>query len=88
MDLDVTEEERAFRSKVRAFMAEHDRPDHRAAILAGQCPSPAQMTEWQGMLHARGRGAPIWPVEFSGTGWTSTQLYILEMEAAAADAPL
>lgn len=88
MNLDFTPEEQAFRDEVRAFMAEHVRADYRTALRAGLRPAPEQLTEWQRMLAARGWGAPTWPREHGGTGWTPTQLYIFESEAARADAPI
>lgn len=88
MDLNFTAEEHRFREEVEAFMQATVRDDYRDAVLAGQRPTPAQMTEWQQAMHARGWGAPTWPVEFGGTGWTPTQLYIFEMAAAAANALL
>jgi alkylation response protein AidB-like acyl-CoA dehydrogenase len=43
---------------------------------------------WQEILHARGWGAPAWPVEFGGTGWSKTQQYLFETECALAYAPV
>jgi alkylation response protein AidB-like acyl-CoA dehydrogenase len=88
MNLDFTPEEDDFRAEVRDFFAEHVRPEWRMALRAGLRPSPAELTEWQQMLHARGWGAPTWPKEYGGTGWTPTQLYIFESEAAHAEAPI
>jgi alkylation response protein AidB-like acyl-CoA dehydrogenase len=88
MNIEFTADELAFRDEVRAFMAENVRPDYKLALRAGLRPTPAQMTEWQQLLAARGWGAPTWPVEYGGTGWTPTQLYIFESEAARADAPI
>src|SRR3954452_19168433 len=36
-------------------------------------------------FHKKGWIAPSWPKEFGGTGWSITQRYIWEQEAAAAD---
>lgn len=88
MNLDFTPDELAFRDEVRTFMEANAKPDYRLALRAGLRPTPAQLTEWQGLLAAKGWGAPTWPVEFGGTGWTPTQLYIFENEAARADAPI
>jgi alkylation response protein AidB-like acyl-CoA dehydrogenase len=88
MNLDFTPEEVAFRAEVREFMASHAKPDYKLALRAGQRPIPDDLTEWQQMLAARGWGAPTWPKEFGGTGWTPTQVYIFESEAARADAPI
>ena len=88
MNLDFTAEEQEFRREVRAFMAAHVRPEYRMALRAGLRPTPAEMTEWQQALAAHGWGAPTWPKEYGGTGWTPTQLYIFESEAARAEAPI
>ena len=88
MNLDFTPEELAFRDEVRAFFASVVRPDYRKVMQAGMRPTPAQLTEWQATLAARGWGAPTWPIVYGGTGWTPTQLYIFESEAARADAPM
>lgn len=44
--------------------------------------------EWQHILHARGWGAPAWPVEYGGTGWTATQHMIWAMENAVQRPPM
>lgn len=43
--------------------------------------------QWQRILHARGWGAPGWPVAFGGTGWTTLQRHLFEVECALAGAP-
>jgi alkylation response protein AidB-like acyl-CoA dehydrogenase len=43
------------------------------------------MLLWHRVLHKKGWIAPSWPKEFGGTGWSITQRYIWEQEAAAAD---
>ena len=88
MNLDFTPAEETFRQEVRAFMAANVLPEYRMALRAGLRPTPQRMTEWQGLLAAHGWGAPTWPQEYGGTGWTPTQLYIFESEAAKADAPI
>jgi alkylation response protein AidB-like acyl-CoA dehydrogenase len=88
MNLDFTPEDEAFRAELRAFFAEHVSPDYRMALRAGLRPNPAEMTQWQQALAARGWGAPTWPTEFGGTGWSPTRLYIFESEAARAEAPI
>jgi alkylation response protein AidB-like acyl-CoA dehydrogenase len=88
MDLNFSDEELAFRDEVRAYMAEHVKDSYRLALRAGQRPTPDEMTEWQQRLAEHGWGAPTWPREYGGTGWTPAQLYIFEREAALADAPI
>lgn len=44
--------------------------------------------QWQKILHAKGWGAPAWPVEYGGTGWTVNQRLIWAIENARARPPL
>lgn len=88
MNLELGPKEIAFRDELRAFFAEVVRPDYKTAIRAGLRPTPEQLTQWQATLAEHGWGAPTWPKEYGGTGWTPTQLYIFETEAARADAPI
>lgn len=88
MNLEFSPEDLAFRDEVRAFMAENVRPEYRTALRAGLRPTPEEMTDWQRRLAARGWGAPTWPTEYGGTGWTPTQLYIFESEGVRAEAPI
>ena len=83
MDTSFSPEDLAFRDEVRAFFAEaydeelqsrFGNPEtHKAAII-----------EWQRRLYEKGWIAPNWPVEYGGTGWSTTQKFIYESERAAA----
>jgi len=88
MNLDFDETELAFRDEVRRFFAEAVSPVQRSRLRAGLRLDPAEIVAWQKRLAARGWGAPTWPVEHGGTGWSPTQVYIFEMEAARAEAPI
>ena len=87
MNLDLDDAERAFRDEVRAFFANQLPASWRARVRTGIRLEPSEYVEYQKSLASRGWGAPTWPLEFGGTGWTPTQLYIFESEAALADAP-
>jgi alkylation response protein AidB-like acyl-CoA dehydrogenase len=88
MDLDFSTEELAFRDKVRQFLASQLPADIRDRISRGDHSHVRDDTiRWQKILHAKGWGAPAWPVEFGGTGWSKTQQYIFETECSLADAP-
>jgi alkylation response protein AidB-like acyl-CoA dehydrogenase len=88
MDLDFSNEELAFRNEVRQFLATELPADIRDRISRGDHSHVREDTiRWQKILHAKGWGAPAWPVEFGGTGWSKTQQYIFETECALADAP-
>ena len=88
MDLDFSTEELAFRDEVRQFLASQLPADIRDRISRGDHSHVRDDTiRWQKILHAKGWGAPAWPVEFGGTGWSKTQQYIFETECSLADAP-
>jgi alkylation response protein AidB-like acyl-CoA dehydrogenase len=87
MDLEFTAEERAFREEVRDFI--------RDSLPSALAEKTRRMTHlgredfvtWHRILNQRGWGAPGWPKEYGGPGWTPIQRYIFDEECAAADAP-
>ena len=88
MDLDFSTEEQAFREEVRRFLASHLPDAIRERVRIGDHSRIRDdIQEWQKILHAHGWGAPGWPVEFGGTGWSKARQYIFETECALADAP-
>jgi alkylation response protein AidB-like acyl-CoA dehydrogenase len=89
MDLDFDREEQAFRDQVRQFLAAHLPDDIRDRMRRGDDSNAREdILRWQQILHAQGWGAPAWPVEFGGTGWSKTQQFIFETECSLADAPM
>ncbi len=89
MDLDFNQEEQAFRDQVRQFLAAHLPDDIRYRMQRGDDSNAREdILRWQQILHAQGWGAPAWPVEFGGTGWSKTQQFIFETECSLADAPM
>jgi alkylation response protein AidB-like acyl-CoA dehydrogenase len=88
MDLNFTPAEQEFREQVRAFAAAELPGEMAGRVLAGQPPTRDDIVAWQRILHARGWGAPSWPVEHGGTGWGPVQQYLFEQEVTAAGAPL
>jgi alkylation response protein AidB-like acyl-CoA dehydrogenase len=87
MTLALSPEDLAFRDEVRTFCATHVPVALRERVRSGLRPTPAQFRDWQDILYRQGWGAPSWPREFGGTGWSPVQLHIFEQETAAADAP-
>lgn len=88
MDLNFNPEELAFRDEVRAFLRDHLPADMADRMHRGDHSHIRDdIQNWQKILHARGWGAPAWPVEFGGTGWSKTRQYIFETECSLADAP-
>jgi alkylation response protein AidB-like acyl-CoA dehydrogenase len=88
LDINFSAEDVAFRDEVREFFdkeydsevskrqADNHSSDYKSSIVA-----------WQKKLHAKGWIAPDWPVEYGGTGWSSTQKYIYETERGLAGIP-
>src|ERR1700733_7544219 len=88
MDLSFSPEEEAFRSEVRAFIA--DAKTKLPQSLGA--PESATRTKedylaWHKLLYKQGWIAPLWPKEYGGTGWTVTQRYIFNQEWANAETP-
>lgn len=46
-----------------------------------------QQLEWQSILHANGLGAPGWPIEHGGRGWSLRKMHVWWEECAKARAP-
>lgn len=79
----------AFRDEVRSFYEDNLTPELRRA---GQMTSWTFSEfdygrQWQKILHRRGWGAPSWPVEHGGTGWSPMQHYLFEIETVRANPP-
>ena len=89
MNLDFTPDELAFQQEVRAFFAEKLTPDLRLAnaLTPSVFSDPDIFRRWQRILFERGWAATSWPTEFGGTGWSTAQQYIFEVENAIAGAP-
>ncbi len=87
MNLDYTPDEIAFQQRMRAFFAANIDERLRALVRTGTRLEPREYVAYQQLLAAQGWGAPTWPTEYGGTGWTPTQYYIFEAESARADAP-
>lgn len=87
MDQYLSDEQLGFREEVRTFLR-----SNLSASLAARVRSQAHLSredeaEWQHALYRRGWGAPSWPREFGGAGWTPMLRAIFEDECAAAGAP-
>jgi alkylation response protein AidB-like acyl-CoA dehydrogenase len=87
MKLELDASDRAFQEEVRAFFADSVPENWRTRVRAGLRLNPEELTAYQKRLAARGWGAPTWPAEYGGTGWSPVQQYIFWKEAADADAP-
>ncbi len=91
MRLDYSPEDLSFAEEVRAFVRQNLDPAVRAKVLHGKNPGREDRTVWQRILVAKGWGAPNWPVEFGGTGWTTVQRHLFDevlMEEGAPGNPV
>ena len=78
-----------FRASVRDFLKDALTPE---LIRAGERTTSVFSDfeagrQWQSILHAKGWGAPEWPMEHGGTGWDIQQRYIFLEECKLANAP-
>lgn len=87
MDFQETPADVAFRNEVRQFVATNLPQAIRDRVLGFRRVPREDYVNWQRILHARGWGAPGWPVEFGGTGWNARQRTIFEEECFEAGAP-
>ncbi|TAL01190.1 MAG: acyl-CoA dehydrogenase [Rhodospirillaceae bacterium] len=90
MDLILTPAQRAFRREVQTFLATHLTAEMRQGqmLTAGVYPEPDVSRPWHHALYRKGWVAPLWPVEYGGSGWTTIERFIFESECALAGAPV
>ena len=90
MHLTFSKEDEAFRSEVRAFVAERFDEDlrHKMACTKNGYLDKAGQVKWQKALADRGWAAVNWPKEYGGPGFTSNQKYLFDVEMAAAGTPV
>lgn len=75
-----------FRQEVRSFLKQN-LPAELIARADGIRSARADIVRWQRILQAHGWGAPHWPKEHGGPGWTAQQRLIYDEECAAIGAP-
>ena len=85
MNLEFTEEEKAFRAEVREFI-ENNYPQNIDASGLRDDLAPEDMVAWHKILGKKGWSVPAWPKEYGGTDWTPTQRYIWSEENARKNA--
>ncbi len=87
MDIKFTAEEQAFREEVRAFLKAKLPKDLSEKIRTHRQLTKDDIIRWQKILYEQGWGAPGWPKQFGGTGWSPIQKAIFAEECALAHAP-
>ncbi len=84
----LSEEDRAFREEVLAFIAEKLKPEWRGISELWSRTDMAALAAWTRELIAKGWATWSWPPEYGGRPMTVMQRYILAAETARARAPL
>lgn len=84
----TAQDEAAFRAEIANFVGAELDPSVRADFELGRALSRQTLINWQRKLVARGWGAPHWPKDWGGTGWSVRQRFVFEEEMALRGAPL
>ena len=89
MDLNLSQEDLAFRDEVRAFLDENLSDDLREAarLTPAVRTSVGPARRWAKILANKGWLCHPWPAEYGGPGWNVVQKYIYELECAMAGTP-
>jgi alkylation response protein AidB-like acyl-CoA dehydrogenase len=87
MNLSESADELRFRETVRQFLRQHLPAAMREDVLAFKHLAKEQYVTWQRILAAQGWGAPGWPRDYGGPGWSAVQRSIFEDECYKAGAP-
>jgi alkylation response protein AidB-like acyl-CoA dehydrogenase len=87
MNLSESADELQFRETVRQFLRQHLPAAMREDVLAFKHLAKEQYVTWQRILAAQGWGAPGWPRDYGGPGWSAVQRSIFEDECYKAGAP-
>ena len=89
VDFTFSPADEAFRGEVRQFLADNLTADmQRAAERTTTVFADRDLAlRWQEILVRKGWAVPQWPVEYGGTDWSPTQMYIWGAECAKAHAP-
>ncbi|MDE1923700.1 MAG: acyl-CoA dehydrogenase family protein [Gammaproteobacteria bacterium] len=90
MELNFTEQERAFRAEARRFFRDEIPRSIRDKTLEGRDLSREDLVTAHRLMNARGWAVPQWPVEWGGRDWSAVQTYLYhdEMEQAGVPPPL
>ena len=89
MNLEFTEEERAFQQEVRSWLETawpQEMRERQARSALGKL-GKDDLVRWQKKLAEKGWAATNWPVEYGGADFTPTQKYIFDLERARVGAP-
>ncbi|WP_160109812.1 acyl-CoA dehydrogenase family protein [Pseudomonas izuensis] len=76
----------AFREEVRQFLRAHVPAELTGLERCTRSPRE-QVLRWQKLLNDQGWGAPYWPKEHGGNGWTTQQQLVFDEECVALGTP-
>ena len=87
MELNFSKEDLEFRDELRSWLA-NDYPKHVKDKQDNAEPLTRQdMVDYHKAISAKGWMGYNWPVEYGGTGWSATQLYLFNKEFGLAGCP-
>jgi alkylation response protein AidB-like acyl-CoA dehydrogenase len=89
VNLDFTEQDRAFQQEARQWLQTawpKEMREWQARSALGKL-SKEDIVQWQKKLAEKGWAATNWPVEYGGADFTPTQKYIFDLERARVGAP-
>jgi alkylation response protein AidB-like acyl-CoA dehydrogenase len=81
------QEDIAFANEVFSFARQHLGSNLRRKVASELRPDKAESVAWQKALWKRGWGAPAWPTQYGGCGWSLKRQYIFKRELGRAFAP-
>jgi alkylation response protein AidB-like acyl-CoA dehydrogenase len=87
MQLELSDEMKAFREEMRTFFTTEVSEETRTAVAEGRELSKEQYVESMRTLNAAGLAVPHWPEEWGGRGWTDLQRHIWNEELQRAFVP-
>jgi alkylation response protein AidB-like acyl-CoA dehydrogenase len=87
VQLDYSTEDREFAEMIRRFVRANLDPITRQKELHGKLPTRQERTVWQRTLAGAGWGAPSWPVEYGGPGWSAVQRHLFDEVLSEEGAP-
>lgn len=76
-----------FRQEIASFIKQNLPYEIHEKVARGEAIDKIAHTAWQKQLVNRGWGAPSWPTDHGGTGWSLSEQYIFEQELAKHHAP-
>ena len=87
MDINFSDADNQFRQEVKDYL-ENKYPKHvKEKQNNGEQLTKQDMIDYHKSLYEQGWAGYNWPVEYGGTGWTPTQIYIFQEELGYANTP-